>query len=110
MRVTPFDWMLNMLPNDSEPPKKPLATWVSTWWFKGLVALSVAFAGYLYGNWMHDNGVREGLKGFHQMCYNNSDGMMSLDKETGHVIMCAPLTTIPKEEIKNINPKGLTNT
>ena len=72
------------------------ATWVSTWWFKGLVALSVGLGGYFYGEWKHEKGLYEGMLAIVQLC-GQREGML-IDKDGGYTAICAPLPRVPKDE------------
>ena len=49
------------------------------------------FAGTEYGK-------RKGVDMYHQQCYNI--GGIIIDEEHGTVVKCAPLTSIPREEIE----------
>lgn len=45
-------------------------------------------------------GIDQGVDNYHQGCYN-SRGVMVVDEE-GHVVQCAPLVKIPREEAQKL--------
>ena len=48
--------------------------------------------------WGHKNGVLEGIKAYHQQCFEVGGFIIS---DTGQVVACGGQGNIPKEELKN---------
>lgn len=60
--------------------------------FLALVALSLTGKGlWVYGN---EAGYARGLTDYHNMCYHG--GMVVIEEK---VVICAPLTSLPKNEV-----------
>ncbi len=60
-----------------------------------LVVFACSALGYHLGT---KDGITEGIKAYHKQCY--TIGGYIID-DMGHVVLCAPQGTIPKEELPN---------
>lgn len=70
--------------------------------------LLTAFAGGGLGYALGQKaGFKDGMKTYHQICYQISGPM--LDKEDGTVVYCMPLATIPEEEMNKHRQQELDN-
>ena len=70
-----------------------LAT-IKRWWYLPAMLL-FSFLCYWGSSYLYNKGVQEGLDKFHNLCYNVGGYVIN---EQRQVIVCKPLSTIPKEE------------
>ncbi len=63
--------------------------------FTALILGTAFFATYHYSK---EAGVLKGIKAYHKQCY--TIGGYIID-DMGHVVLCAPQGTIPKDELPN---------
>jgi hypothetical protein len=51
---------------------------------------------------LYSAGVTAGLRGYHSQCY--TIGGIIINEEDGTVVQCAPLSVVPKEELRGLTP------
>lgn len=51
----------------------------------------------------HFDGVGEGVDMYHQICYNGEPPTLMFN-DSGTVVICAPLTEVPQEEVRKLKP------
>lgn len=100
------DMLTRSLERMEQPPAPNGTSTTKKWLVGAFLALLAVSGGYYWGEHRWNTGFKDGLRALHQMCYEQKDGGMALDKETGRVIMCAPLTKLPKEELKRFNQEA----
>ena len=57
--------------------------------------------GNLDGN---KEGLKMGVDMYHQICYNGEPPTLMFN-DSGTVVICAPLTEVPQEEVKKLKPE-----
>ena len=99
------DMILRFLNTPPPPPKKKMNITKTAWLISAIIALPLALGiSWGVGNKM---GFKEGMKTYHQICYQISGPM--LDKEDGTVVYCMPLAAIPEEEMNKHRQQELDN-
>lgn len=100
------DMLARVLEHMDQPPTPKGTSTTKKWLVGAFLALLALSGGYYWGEKKWESGFKDGLRALHQMCYSQKEGGVALDKETGRVIMCAPLTQLPKEELKRFNQEA----
>lgn len=77
--------------------------WVLALTMACAIVLTPMFTWY----WGYSKGQHDGMKMYHQICYQISGPM--LDKEDGTVVYCMPLAAIPEEEMNKHRQQELDN-